>query len=207
MSTDAGSRNKVARLIEEYGLADIGDELVSAWTATGDEHQSLRTLADRFNRALLERRLTEAGLRTVDGEVENMYRLLTDEETTEGDRVRLTRRLERQGVDAEDLQRQFVSYQTVRRYLREVREASYERPSVDRRARESQNLQELRGRVESVTANKLDQLRGSELTLGEFRTTVDVRVFCESCGAQYDVETLLQRGGCECEESEARGDG
>lgn len=198
MPEQSESRNKVASLIDEYELTGLGDELVAGWTATGDDHRSLRSLADRFNRALLERRLADAGVRTIDGEVENIYRLLTDEEASAGDHVRLTRRLEREGVDPEALESEFVSYQTVRRYLQDVREASYERPTVDRREREMRTLQQLRGRIESVTETKLDQLRDEELTLGEFRTTVEVRVFCETCGAGYDVETLLDRGGCDC---------
>lgn len=193
------STNKVATLIEQYGLNGLGDELEQSWTATGDDHRSLRALADEFNKRLLEERLAAAGIQTVDGELENMYRLLTDDDVTEGERIRLKRRLDRDGVDVEGLQDQFVSYQTVRRYLKDVRDAEYDRPEADRLQAEAQNLQQLRGRVESVTDSKLEQLRQSDLTLGEFRATADVRVFCEECSSQYDVNTLLERGGCECE--------
>lgn len=197
-NTDSDKRNKVASLIEAYELHGVGDELESAWTATGEHHRSLRALADEFNCALLERRLTEAGVQTVDGEVENMYRLLTDDDTAEGDRVRLERRLERDGLDTEALRGEFVSYQTVRRYLTNVRGAEYERPEGDRLEKEAENLNRLRGRTESVTQTKLEQLRGSDLTLGEFRASVDIRIFCEECESQYDLETLFDRGACDC---------
>ena len=50
----------------------------SRWTRE-DDRGSLRELADWLNERLLEAPLSEAGVQTVDGEVTNYYRLLTDD--------------------------------------------------------------------------------------------------------------------------------
>ena len=194
-----GRRSKVVRLIEEYGLDSIGDELERRWTADEDR-QSLRQLATYFNQRLLERALERVDVRPLDGEVENTYRLLTDD-ARNTDRTRIRRRLERDGLDVEALESDFVTYQAIRTYLRKHRGAEYTPDETDPIEREVTNVQQLRGRVDTVTEGKLEQLRsGGHLDVGSFRTLVDVRVVCEDCNTQFDVVDLLERGHCECSE-------
>lgn len=194
-----GRRSKVARLVDAHGLEGIGEEMARRWTAD-DDRSSLRELADRFNRTVLEAVLESNGIQPLDGEVENTYRLLTDDDVGRADRTRVRRRLERDGVDVDALLEDFVSYQAIRTYLRSDRGVEYTPDRTDPLERERTNLQRLRGRVDAVAGGKLEGLRdGGDLTLGEFRTLVDVRVVCEDCDAQYDVVTLLDRGGCDCE--------
>lgn len=195
-----GRRSKVARLIEEYEMESLGAELERRWTAEEDR-RSLRELASYFNRQLLEHALEAADVRPLDGEVENIYRLLTDGESG-ADRTRIRRRLERDGVDVDAVENDFVTYQAIRTYLKKHRGAEYTPDETDPIEREIGNIQQLRGRVDSVTEGKLRQLRRTDqLDLGEFRTLVDVRVVCEDCNAQFDVIDLLERGRCDCQES------
>lgn len=195
-----GRRSKVARLIEEYDLGGLGAEMERRWTAEEDR-SSLRELAASFNQALLRAAMESEGAQLLDGEVENTYRLLTDDEVGSADRTRVRRRLEREGVDVDALLDDFVTYQAVRTYLRTHRDAEYTPDETDPLEREATNVQRLRGRIDSVTEGKLEQLRdGGHLTLGEFRTLVDVRVVCEDCNGQYDVVDLLEAGGCDCSE-------
>ncbi|GAB7013290.1 rod-determining factor RdfA [Halolamina salina] len=201
-SNGAGRRGKVVKLIEAHGLDGIGDRLERLWTASGDERRSLRDLADEFNRELLRSTMAEAGMQPLDGEVDNTYRLLTDEEVGGGDRTRTERRLRREGVDVDSLREEFVTYQAIRTYLKGHRGASYDAESVDRAESEKKHIQRLRGRARTVTESKLEQLRDTdEIELGSFRTLVEVNVLCEDCGAQYDAEALLDRGGCDCEDT------
>lgn len=191
-------RTKVARLLEEYDLEDLGAELEARWTAEEDRW-SLRDLAEYFNRRILETRLDAAGVQTLDGEVQNIYRLLTDDDVSSADRTRVRRRLERDGVDVESLEGDFVTYQAIRTYLKGERGAEYTPDETDPLEREASNVQQLRGRIDSVTGGKLAQLRDSgQLRLGEFRTLVDVRVVCEDCNTQYEVVELLEAGECDC---------
>jgi hypothetical protein len=63
----------------------------------------------------------------------------------------------------------------IRGYLKDHRGAEYTPTETDPLEREATNVQKLRGRMVSVTGGKLEQLRNSdELTLGEFRTLVDI---------------------------------
>ena len=198
LDTVRGRRSTVARLIEEYEMGSLGAELERLWTATEDRH-SLRELATYFNQQLLEHAFEESNIRPLDGEVENIYRLLTDDSTGDGTRIR--RRLERDGLDVEALEQDFVTYQAIRTYLKKHRGAEYTPKKTDPIEREMQNIQQLRGRVDSVTEGKLKQLRNADqLGLGTFRTLIDVRVVCEDCNTQFDVIELLGRGRCNCSE-------
>lgn len=193
-------RNKVAELIDKYDLTGLATELEEGWTATGDAHRSLRELAEYFNRQILEQEFVNTGKQTLRGETETFYTLLTSEDVSEGDRVRARRRLEEQGIDVDELVDDFVSYQTVRRYLKNHRGATYTRAESDRLETEAQNIQQLSGRVEAVAENKLQSLRdSSRLSLGEFRVTTDVHVYCEDCETRYSATGILSRGGCDCD--------
>jgi DNA-binding transcriptional ArsR family regulator len=198
-STSSGRRIKVVRLLDEYDLTGVGDTLVQRWTASGEERMSLRDLADFFNQELLRTAMADAGMEPLAGEVENTYKLLTADDVSEADRTRTERRLEREGVDVEQLRRDFVTYQAIRTYLKDYRDASYAADDRDRTEVEKENIQRLRGRILTVTESKLDQLkRNEDLDIGDFRTFVDINVLCEDCGARYSIEELLERGECEC---------
>lgn len=201
---DGQQYSKVARLISEYDLDGFGDRLERLWTADDERRKSLRDLADLFNRELLESAMTSAGMSTIDGEVSNLYRLLTDDDVSSGMRTEARARLERNGVDADRLERDFVTYQAIRSYLTEYRDAEYE-PSSEAEQVEKvlESVRRLRARLRSITEGGLDRLRSTDrITLGEFRLFIDVDVLCEDCGAQYSVVDLLERGGCNCDASD-----
>lgn len=200
MTSDQGSPNlKVGRLIEEYELdSGFGERLERRWTGDAENRLSLRELADLFNQRLLEEAMREHDMAPLAGEVENIYELLTEEDVSSADRTRTRRRLEREGVDVEKVQQDFVSYQAIRTYLKEHRGAEYSR-SEDSADAAARTIQQMRSRTATITESKLSQLRDADaLGVGEFRVMVDVRVICEECGARYAVSDLLERGGCEC---------
>ena len=200
-SSGRGRRSKVARLIEERELLGLGAELEQLWTAEKDR-RSLRELATYFNQRLLEQALTAADVQYLDGELENTYRLLTADDVSSAASTRVKRRLERDGVDVDRLSDDFVTYQAVRNYLKDYRGAEYTEPERDPLEREETNVQKLRGRMVSVIEGNIEQLRDSDsLTLGEFQTFADIQILCEDCNSQFAVLELLDRGGCNCEET------
>lgn len=133
----------------------------------------------------------------LDGYVENVYRLLPSDDVNGADRTRAERRLDRKDID--QLRQEFVTYQAIRTYLNEHRGASYSSETKVRTKFEKENIQRLGGRVRTVTDSKLTQLlRDEDIDLGSFRTLLEINVLCEDCGSQYDIETLLDNGGCDC---------
>ncbi|WP_254864732.1 rod-determining factor RdfA [Halovivax gelatinilyticus] len=196
--------SKVGRLIETYGLSGLGEELAARWTAPADERSSLRELADVFNRRLLSAALEDAGVETIDGDVESVYRVLTDD-VSAGVRTETKRRLRREGVDVDELESAFVSHQAIHTYLRTYRDVAYEpdeRSPERQREIERDRIRRLRRRTEVVTEDAISRLAGSDrLSVGDSSVLVDVRVFCDDCGTDYTVDELLDLGGCACTET------
>ncbi|WP_254547066.1 rod-determining factor RdfA [Halomarina pelagica] len=189
--------DKVRRVSEKYGLGDVEAELLTRRTGDGVERHSLRELAAYVNRRLLDAALKRAGENPLDGEVSNLYRLLTSDEVTEGTRTQAINRLTRRGVDAEALRDDFVSYQTVNRYLDGVAPAPRAPPANG--TDHGERISKLQARLEAVTGSSLDQLRrGDDFALGPYDVLVDVTVTCRECGLTTSVHALLDRGGCDC---------
>lgn len=198
----SGRRIKVQRLIDEYDLTGLGAEMERLWTTDTDDRMSLRALAEYFNQQLLEEAMVEAGLQPLSGEVDNIYQLLTGDDVTSADQTRTRRRLERDGIDVERLLSDFITYQAIRTYLKEHRNAEYSANTDDMLDREKESIQRLRGRMTTVVESKLGQLqKKDELVLGDYRMVADINVYCEDCGTQYGIDDLLDKGGCDCSQS------
>lgn len=197
-SSKPGRESKVARLIREYELEPLGEEFEHLWTRDEDRW-SLRALADRFNQELLRAAMREAGMAALDGEAANYYRLLTDDDVNPGDRVEATRLLERAGIDVDRLREEFVSYQAVRTYLTNYRDAEYERSDENRINRETESIRQFTDRTEAIVQDKITRLQRQEyLEIGAPTVTVQVRVYCSECNSRYPVGQLLQQGHCNC---------
>lgn len=201
MSEDARPASKVARVIAEYGLEGWGATLERRWTGAEGERTSLRDLADALNEAILEAALREADEPVTDPELASTYRALTDDDVSEADRVRTERDLERAGVDVEALRGDFVTHQAVHTYLTDYREVEPPESAAGRVERDVEHLQRLRGRLDAVAESTIAALvdRG-DLADHDYQVFVDTRVVCADCGSSYELETLLRRGGCDCEE-------
>ena len=206
-SADAGGRrvtnSKVGRVIEEYELAGVGEELEQRWLAE-EEQQSLRELAEWFNQQVLHEAMKNADEDPLEGEVENTYRLLTDDDVTKGTRTQTQKTLERNGIDVGSLEADFVSHQAVHTYLTKYRNVEYpaqEADEEDQISKIEETIQRLKNRTKAVTESTLERLaRNGSLKLGTFEVSVDVRVTCEDCGTYVRIEELLAQGGCDCSE-------
>ncbi|MEA1931661.1 rod-determining factor RdfA [Halohasta litorea] len=198
----SGRTGKVARVLNEYSLPDLGEELVARWTAE-DDRMSLRELADYFNTELLTTRLDQQHVDMLPGEIENIYELLTDEDVTSGTRIQAENRLSEYGIDVDDLRSDFVSRQAIHTYLTKDRQESYTKPDTDDVVeRRLEELQRLSSRQRAVTEQTVATLRkGDRLDLGEFQVLSSVQIQCRDCGRQFELTTLLDRGGCDCNAS------
>jgi Rad3-related DNA helicase len=199
-----GRQPKVVRIIEEYDLPNLGGEVEDRWTSPDPENRaSLRQLAREINLRLLESALSDTAEQPLDGEVENLYHLLTDDDVSSKARTQARAQIEQYGVDVEQLVDDFVSRQAVHTYLtshRDVSSPQSDTSPAERRTDRLQSVQRLRSRLESVTRSVLTKLRAADnLTLGEFSVVVAVRIHCADCGARIPVRTLLESGSCDCE--------
>jgi hypothetical protein len=204
MTGSNSTESKVERVLEKYGLPDAGAELELRWTRDEDRW-SLRDLADWFNKQVLAQAMTDAGMQPIDGEVDNHYRLLIGDEVSEGDRIQLQRRLEQAGLDVDDVLADFVTYQAIRTYLKDVRNATYDAGAKTTPDAVQQRLDRLVGRSSSVAADQLERLRRNDaLRVDDFRILVTLQVYCEGCNSQYEIGELIEQGGCDCSEGTGR---
>ena len=193
--------SKVDRLLTEYSLSGMDEQLITSWTGDADERRSLRDLAEYFNRELLRAAMAEAGMTTLDGEVANTYRLLTAEDVSTGVRTQAETTLERNGIDPQRLRTDFVSHQAIHTYLTKQRGVEHpSEPVGDRAGKTERTIRRLGSRLVAVAEKRLRSLRDAgTITLGTFSVLVDVHVVCEDCGTHTDVPTLLGDGGCDCD--------
>lgn len=194
------SQTKVAKLITKYELEGTGDEFERMWTTSGDDRRSLRELAEIFNKRILRSAIKDAETTPLSTDVDDIYLRLQGEKGTSADRTRIQRRLEREEIDVETLQSDFVTYQAIRSFLKEERDAEYN-PSQNPIERDENSIQQLRNRTIRVTETKLDGLaKNDQIELGSYEVSVDINVFCEDCGRQFDAIEVLDRKGCDCKQ-------
>lgn len=196
---DSHPTNKVDRVAATYDLEELGDELERRWLDGGSDAASTRELADLFNRRVLAAAIDESDVFTLDDDVEGAYRTLTDE--ADADRSLVRSRMEQGGIDVDAVLGDFVSHQTIYRYLTDHRGVERSDPDdAERSAKAVERIQRLRGRTSAVTEETVDRLRASgALTVDEFSVLNDIQVLCEGCGRSYDVVELIERGRCACE--------
>jgi hypothetical protein len=201
-STEASkplTNSKVGRLIEEHDLTGLGETLERKWLGDDTERRSLRDLAYFFNTELLGAVTARAGMNTLDGEIDNLYRLLTDDEVSSGTRTQARNRLERNGIDVESLERDFVTHQAIHTYLTDFRGVSREESDGRNRETDEQSIIRLKNRTAAVASSIISQRNESgDLSIEDFDVLVDVKIFCRECGSQYTVGELFERGDCDC---------
>jgi hypothetical protein len=201
--SDAGNSGstqpKVERVIDSYGLDGLADDIERRWVGDGTESQSTRELATYFNKRVLAAAIDDSSVALVTEDVGDIYAALTDD-TADHDTTLIESRLRRGGVDISDVRDDFISHQTIYRYLTEIRGAERASPSESERLENgSERIQRLQGRTTAVTEQTIDSLATNDIvSIGSFDVLTDVQVFCQDCGRSYDVTTFLERKHCDC---------
>lgn len=189
---------KVGRVIRDRDPQVTDAELARRWV---EEGESLRDLAERFNVAVVRAAAADAGATPLDGEAQNLYRLLREDDVTRGMRMAARNRLEDEGVDVDSLEGDFVSHQTIHSHLTDCLGASKESSGPDRPVEtERDRIRSLQNRLAVVTDDSIDRLRRNDhLDVESVDVYVDVSVVCESCGRRHQLDELLTAGGCSCQ--------
>lgn len=192
------TRYKVGRVLAEYDLTQLQENLPGLWLGEEGDQQSLRSLAHRINRDILEAAMANAGLTPLEGEVENYYRLLTDKDVSSGDRTQAQRALERDGVDVDTVVNDFVTHQAVHTFLQKYHGA--ERTVTKKDPRET--VERLRGRLQAVTRDAVESSRNNDTeSFADFLVVVNIEVICKACGERVEASEVLSGATCSCGES------
>ncbi|WP_248898228.1 rod-determining factor RdfA [Haloplanus halobius] len=191
---------KVGRLIEKYSLDGIEDELAAEWTRDDDERSSLRELADEFNRRILRVVLRDANINPHERDIQDLYHVLTDDDVSSGVQVQSRRELEQDGVEIDELESDFITYQAVYNFLQDYCDTTYQQPSDEEQVESDlERINRLISRTRAVAEDDLERLsRTGRITLGEHDVFVDVQVYCQECDTQYPLSDLLTSGSCDC---------
>ena len=178
---EAGHCCKVGRVIATYGLPSMDDRLTARWLGTDGERLGLRDLKSFFNRSVLRAAMQEAGLDPLDGEVEEIYRLLADGESGERSIGRARERLERAGVDVDAVERDFVSHPTIGAHLKECIGVEPPRSTGgDQLAKAEERVFKLQNRMEAVVRGSIEHHRDTgRVEADDFDVFVSARVVCE----------------------------
>ena len=192
---------KLGRVADKYDLTGLDDDLIAYWTGNADEQLSTRQLATYVNQQILSAALANADIPPREGEIENTYRLLTDDDVSSGTRVQTRNELQRDGVPVEEVESDFVSHQTVYNHLTKCLETELEKPSDEEQLeRSGEKLAALQNRTAAVTSDTVARLNQKDLIdIGEFNVTVSVTVTCEECLQEYTVRELLNERSCNCQ--------
>lgn len=196
----AGCSCKVGEIVWNSLTEGMHERLRARWVGDGEEDQSVRELAQFFNETVLEVRLDEAGVETLDGEVGNLYDHLSGD-TSRGMETQAYRQLERHGVDVDAIIDDFVSHQTIYRHLKNCLGVEKDTSLTDeeRIERGLERITRLQNRSEVISEDTLEQLQKNDtITLGTFEVLVNYRVTCNECSIHCDFTDLLKRGGCDC---------
>lgn len=203
MSNTDANTYKVGRVLEQYELNTLKNKLPSLWLgeATETEPTSLRSLAKMINVALLNKAMEEAGKDPLEGEAENAYRLLTDDDVSAGIRTQQRNRLERIGVDTDKVKSDFVTHQAVYTYLTEGLGVSKKSgDGTDPVEKHRQRINRLRNRTVAVVENSLGDLVAKDhISLGSADVILDIQVYCDGCDAQFELSELLEDNSCNCQ--------
>jgi hypothetical protein len=196
---------KIGRITASYELSGLDEDLVAYWTGETEEQYSTRSLATVVNQRILKAALQDANVSVKEGEIENTYRLLTDDDVSSGARVETRTELEQSGVPVEQIESDFVSHQTVYNHLTDCLDTSLDSPSDEERlARSQEKLGALQSRTLAVMTDTLEQLARNEIVdIGDFNIVISATVTCEDCYQQYTVQEFLEQGSCGCDDPDA----
>ncbi|WP_152031312.1 rod-determining factor RdfA [Natrarchaeobaculum aegyptiacum] len=198
MSSSDSRATKVERVAEKYNLNSIGQDLAEQWTRDKNR-KSLRDLEDYFNKKVLQASLETVDYEVLDGELDNLFRLLTGD-VSSGTRVSVERKLEKEGVDVEGLRKDFVTYQAIRTHLMSTENVEYERDTRNQVEKTRERLNRLQGRTKTVSETELDQLRNSgNVEIGDFSVFVESYVYCDDCKTRISINDFLSQKSCECD--------
>lgn len=185
--------HKIERNIEKYDL----DELPETLRRRRQDGDSLRDLEQVVNIRILERALTKHGGAGVVGDAASLYEILARDDVSAGRRTDVVRQLSNSGVPVDAVERDFVSYETVRAYLQDGLDIDTSQSSPATLESGRNTVEWAQARCTAVVERTLKRLHESDaLDAEQTSVTISVRVTCEETGETYRLSEFIDRGGC-----------
>ncbi|WP_338902088.1 rod-determining factor RdfA [Salinibaculum marinum] len=183
-------------------MEPLSDELERRWVGEDGQDASVRELTQFFNQRVLESALGETGVIPLEGELENTYRLLSEDDSSETIALQVKERFGLSDGEIQAVKKDFVSHQTMYRYLTNVREitkASTDSSLSDQIQSVKRTAQKIQSRLTTVVTDNLESLSKKEgFYVGDFDVTVSVTVTCRQCNTSRSLLSILDDNGCEC---------
>jgi hypothetical protein len=191
MSKHTDARPKIVRVMDKYGLDDLGDELADRWTKPQSTRQSCRELAEFFNIRVLDAALREEGILWERSLVEECAGIIKDKNKS------LTGfDLDSRGVDTDEVGEDMVSYQSIHNYLTDDRGIEYEREINGIRSRVN-SLQQMQARMETIATGIIAQsVAHNQINGIEPNVEITAKCICKACGSRTDMSQYLREEGC-----------
>lgn len=187
---------KVDRVRDEYDLYNLDARLEHLHQ---NEDNSLRDLEAFVDQQVLRRAMEKAGMTVLDGEEENYYRLLTDDEVMESARKEAKRELRNAGVDVKQVEKDFVSYQTVRKHLNKCLEIDTSEEYTPDPEKTRNDFAAMQSRVKNVITKTLERLRKYDaIHIDNPTVSININVRCGNCNRSYNIYDFLKNPVCEC---------
>lgn len=190
---------KIGRHIKNYSLHSVNQTFEDQWQGTNEERASTRELTKKFNQLLLQKAMEDMGVNYLDGEIENIHRLLTADSVSNGTKLKAKKRLERDGIDVDQLEADFVSHQTVYRHITNCLGIEHSKSESDPKSVCENKVRALIARTENVIGDSIRRL--DSLDKRRYNVLVSINVACSNCGTVYAVDEMIEEGGCDCTSS------
>ncbi|WP_254533063.1 rod-determining factor RdfA [Natrinema gelatinilyticum] len=193
---------KVCRVLSDHGLEHYDERLLDEWRGSNGQRKGYRQLARWLNVTLLRREMDKVGLSTLGDEAESKYDRLQDEGATA---TEVASMLEREGIDIESLQSDFVSYGVVRTHLIDCLGAKYERPTATDWETDAISIARDHAEEKIMSAVQSLERKGDLDASDDVAVHVDVEIECEKCQTRVPLHRALRRGEvCNCEPVEVK---
>lgn len=192
---------KIGIVVERYELderearyASLDDRLLTRWTeGNGNKSAGYRQLTEWFNKQLLRTMYDEHGRDTTGNRVENDYEALIGDNELLREEVRDD--LLADGIDANSLQQDFVSWSTMRTHLNSCLDGKKEIHESDTDW-QRQSIEIAKNILKSKVQEALPSLSNSGKLLGGKDANIDIQVLlsCPDCPTRIPFSDALARG-------------
>lgn len=187
---------KIGRKAGQYDLDGLDADLIGRYET---QEGSLRELAQYINVSILEKVLADIDA-DIAGDPESIYMTMSGDDADPTRQTTIRDQLIYAGVDVDDLERDFVSHQSVKKHLNSCLDVDTARDGVESIEEARELIEWARSRDEQIITKTLERLRRIDvLSTGPIDVTHSVSVTCGDCQRTYDILELLETGGCDCD--------